>query len=335
MGCPLGMLLAVLAGASPSVAVLSSRGGETELRFQPVGSQVLAPVVARLSHADGSSIAGAVIPGTRTVVVSALVTEGVDASFASALFRMDEGRPPTLLAPGLAGGSRPWVSAEGRIFVSRGQPGPVIEDGRIDALTIDEVQLDGQLRTVYRTAGYVTYLVGSYGHELVVYEVQPHTARLIAIHEDTGVVRPIVSKMVPLAHDFVLDVPRRRLLYTQGEPTARRWTVQSVDVSKGGVLSFVSGPEVTLIPTVFPDGRVAVHGHRGSGLIDVTSQERVLAPQGDGFERVRFFLNGLAFGLHECPSQFPQMFVIHLASGERVPLRTAPAARLELAGVVP
>jgi hypothetical protein len=260
-----------------------------------------------------------------------------DLSFATALIRLEAGKPARVLADQLAYGSRPLVTAEGRVFVSRGVAGREPSDGheamRVDALSIDEIDPGtGARRPVYATSGYVTFLAGSLGRELIIYEVSPAGARLISVHVDTFAVREIVPAMAPLARDFVVDATRHRVLFTQGTPGGDRWFVEEVDLNTGASVHVAEGPEVTLLPTLLVDGRVLISGGAGEGLraLDGT---RVIAAQGPGFERIRAQRRGLIIGLHEQPGEFPTIFASR--DGKPVPCAAPVDSRLDVAGVTP
>lgn len=331
----LAALVLCLAG-SPEIALISSEGQLAELRFQPLGASELAAPVARFSHAEGSSVQGSLLPGTRVVVASATLRAGGDLSFSNSLVRLEAGKAPRALASQLAYGSRPLVTAEGRVFVSRGVAGqePLIPskvEGRVDALSIEEIDpTTGARRTVYSTRGFATFLAGTWGRELVVYEVTPSGARLIAVQIDTMAVRELLPSMVPMARDFIVDAPRHRVLFTQF--AAERWVVEQVDLVTLVSARLAEGAEVTLLPAVLTDGRVVISRGAGEGLSTLDGR-RALAPQGPGFERISLQHKGLIIGLHERPSEFPSVFASK--DGLAVPLKAPLESRLELAGVIP
>jgi hypothetical protein len=322
--------------AAPEVALFDSAGDSTRLRFQPIGSTTLATVAATLVHAEDSTVLGALLPGRKVVLATAVVDRVRDESFAAGLFRLEAGAPNRLLVDRVAVSTRPLVLECGRVFVQRGRPGEVTEAGRVDALSIDEVDPDsGKARTVYEARGFTTFLAGAQGRELVVYEVGLEGARLLAVHVDTLSVRTLVAKLPPLAFDFTVDAARRRVVFTLGEPGVERWRVVAVDLSTGVLSALAEGPSVALVPAVLPDGRVAYARGAGQGLTLAGSDARVLAPQGPGFERLRAVARGVAVGLHEVPSDFPRLFTVTLADGRALATAAPARARLDVAGVVP
>lgn len=319
--------------ASAEVAVLSSQNDVAELRFQPLGAAELVPPVARFSHAEGSAVKGSLIPRSRVVVASATMFPGGDLSFANSLIRLEAGKSPRVLADQLVYGSRPLVTAEGRVFVSRGVAGLEPVDGRdalrVDALSIEEIDpTTATRRVVYSSAGYLTFLAGALGRELIIYEVAPLGARLIAVHADTFAVRELLHAMAPLGRDFVVDAPRHRVLFTQG--VADRWLVEQVDLITGASSRLAEGAEVTLMPAVLSDGRVLLN--RGEGLRTLEGAP-VFPANGRGFERISFQQKNLIVGLLQRPSDFPVLFAVK--DGATQVLAAPSQSRLDVAGVIP
>lgn len=324
------VLLSVV--AAPEVALLSSQGEVGELRFQPLGAAELTAPVARFSHGEGSAVLGALLPHSRVVVAAVATRAQGDLSYATVLLRIEGGKETRVLADGLSYGSRPLVTTEGRVFVARGKAGDERPGAmREDALSIEEVDpANGRRRLVYSAQGYLTFLAGVLSRELIVYEVMPTRARLIGIHADTLAVREIVPSMAPMARDFGVDAAKRRVVFTQSKDG--RWCVEEVDLVTGVSRVLATGPEVTLLPTVWTDGRVLISGGPGTGL-STPEGSRVLPPQGPGFERVRIQREGTLVGLHEKPGDFPAVF----ASKDGKPLRvvTPINSRLDVAGLTP
>lgn len=335
----LPLTLALFLAGTPEVAILSSQGEVAELRFQPLGATELTAPVARFSHGEGSAVLGSLLPRGRVVVASATMASRGDLSFATVLLRLEAGKPARVLADQLAYGSRPLVTAEGRVFVSRGVAAgaPSGVEGaasfRLDALSVEEIDpTTAKTRRVYATHGAFTFLAGALGRELIIYEVTARAARLIAVHVDTLAVREVLPTMAGLAHDFVVDAPRRRVLFTEGTPGGRTWFVEEVDLLSGASKRLVEGPEVTLLPAVLPDGRVLISKGPGEGL-ETPGGERVVPARGTGFERLVVQQKGLIVGLHERPSDFPSVFASQ--DGRSVPLAAPPGCRLDVAGVTP
>lgn len=331
------LFVAMTLAAAPEVALLTSREGMTELRFQRVGDAALAPAVARVSHAPGETVRGAVLPGTRAVLASVVLGGLKDLSFASALYRLEAGQPARALVDRVALAHAPVVTAEGRVFVSRGVAGPPAPGSyRVDALTVEEVDAaTGATRVVHRAQGLAAVAVGALGREVLVYEVLPERARLIAVHADSLAVRVLLPELEPLARDFVVDAPRRRLLFTQGTAGRDEWHVVAVELDTGRLSRLAQGPSVALLPTVFPSGEVAYAPAAGRGLVAAQTDSPRLRAQGPGFERVRAFAAGLAVGLHEVPSEFARPFAVRLADGAALAVAAPPGSLVEIGGVLP
>lgn len=310
----LSLLASLLVAAQPAVAVLSSSGSVGELRFQPADATDLAAPAVRFTHADGSPVLGSLLPASRVVVATAVMQARGDVSFGSVLLRLEAHRPARVLADDVVYGSRPHVSGEGRVFVSRGRAGSEVSpQGRVDSLVVDEVNaVTAKARTVYSAQGFLTFIAGSLGRELFIYELTTRGARLIAVHVDTLGVRVLIDDMVPLARDFVVDASARRLLFTQGTPFDDAWFVEQLDLVTAQRAVVARSKEPTLLPAVV-NGKVVfnVGPHERFGRL--------------GYTRVQ---HGSLF-LHEVPGGFPVAFV----NEQR--LVTPPDSRLDLAGVAP
>lgn len=321
----LSLVLFATLSASPQVAVLSVEQGHGALRFQGADA-VLAEPVARVELAEGSPLLGSLLPGTRTVIATGVVQPRGDLSFGSALFRLEAGKPTTQLIDRVVYGSRPLISSEGRVFVSRGKMGPALTGAmRVDALTIEEINpATGVNRVVLSTSGWAAFLAGSVGRELVIYEIAPSGARLLLVHVDTLAQRSLIT-VEPSAHDFVVDARRNRVLFTQRDGDGFR--VDAVSLGDGASSTLARGTEVTLLPAVLADGRVLISGGAGKGL--QTPEGAVIIPaQGEGFER----LISDRVVLHERPSEASS---IHLLTGARSQKLPTPSGVLDVAGVLP
>lgn len=199
------VFLAGRAAAEP-VALLATepQGEETALYLVEPGAPLGAPV-ARFEHLEGASVQAAVVPGTRTVLAVADRTPAFDRSFASALVKLAPGAPPTWLCDRVVVASRPLITADGRVFVSRGRAGkPRDGELRVDDLTIDEIDpRTGRARTVHTMRGYLLYLAGASGDEIFVYRIRPDGADVIAL-SPTGQ-RTVVASLAPTARRFSVD----------------------------------------------------------------------------------------------------------------------------------
>jgi hypothetical protein len=324
------MLLPLLLLASaPTVAVLSTSHDTTELRFQPL-APALAPVVARLRNDDGAGVRGALLPGSRSVLVVTQLAQARDASWASSLMRLEEGSLPRVLAEGLALGSAPLITAEGRVFVARGRAGPETEQLRVDALSIDEVNPGtGKLRTVYSAKGSLLHLAGAIGREVVVYAIDERGGQLLAVHVDTLAVRTLKDRFAPLAHDF--SVEGKRVLYTLGAQGSETYRVVSLE--DGVERELARADSVALLPFALPDGR-ATWVPSFTAPVTVLGGGALFASHG-AYDRLRFVRDGVAYGVTEVPGAFSSGFAVRLEGARALPFPTAPNARIELAGVTP
>lgn len=305
-------LLALVLTASPQVAVLTSHGSTGELRFQPLDAKEAAPPVASFSHAPGSPVLGALLPGTRAVVATAVMAERGDLSFSSVLLRLDEKAVRTL-ATGVVYGSRPLVTTEGRVFVSRGSPGALTSEGRVDALTVDEVNPEtGALRTVYSAPGFVLFLAGSVGREVFIYELAPGVARLVAVHADILGVRELAASLPPRARDFFVDAKRGRVVFTHSDGDA--WRVAELSLQSGAWRDVGTARDVAALPAVLGDGTLTFND----------------GPKGGAYERVVYVSPRLTLVSREAPGAFPVL--LQRGSDRRLPFTDM---RLDVAGVAP
>lgn len=330
----------LLSAAPPDLAVLATQpmGDTTELRFQRLGATELSAVAARFTHIEGSTVLGAVLPGTRVVLATAQATKQRDASYASGLYRLEAGKPSKLLVDRVAVSTRPVILPEGRVFVQRGTAGlPPTTRGerRLDTLSLDEVNPStGETRTLLSTRADLLFLAGALGRELVVYRVDDAGARLEALHVDTLGVR-LLGAIPDTAHDLVVDAAHQRVLFTAADAPTGHWRVLSLDLASQTLSTLAEGPSMALLPTLLPDGAVAFAPSEGGGLVRASNGARVLAPQGPGYERVRALVNGVAVGVHEVPSALPHLFAVRLADGAVLPLAAPKDVRLDVAGVLP
>lgn len=332
--------LTLLAAAPPEAALLCTAPQEpyTELRFQPLGQAEPAPTVARLPHVAGESVQGALLKGRRAVVAVAVAEPRRDLSFASRLYLLEPGAAPKELADRVLLGARPFVSSQGRVFVTRGAAGPLDFDPRlrlrVDALTVDEVDpRSGKVRTVLAFEGYAAFVFGEHKGALAVYRVGPEGGELLTVHPDALGVTP-VAKVTPLARDFAVDARAGAFVYTQGDAEGR-WWVESLEVATGKARVLARGESMALLPTVFPDGALGVSKGRGQGLVRAGENLPLLAAQGEGHLRVRAFAGSVAVGLDERPDGSAAPFAVDLRRGQKVPLGAPQGFRLDLAGVTP
>ncbi len=311
--------------SAPEVALLCTQGESTELRFQRAGTETLAPSIARFTHVTGEEAKGALLPGTRTVVAISRTSSAKDASFASSLVRLSAGQSPTALVDRVVYATRPLVTSDGRVFVSRGAAGP----SRVDSLSVDEVNTKtGAARSILHYDGFATFLAGAVDGEVLVYRVGPSGADLIAVQPETQSVRTVLPHLVPLARDFAVD--GHTLYFTQSAGRGE-WVVMRVDTKSGESTTVLHGTELTLLPTPLPNGFAYSPG-AAQGLRFVNGATALL-PRGPGFERVQAMHSGWAVGLDEVPSQLPTAFAVELSTGRALNVATPAGWRVDVAGV--
>jgi hypothetical protein len=334
------------AASGPTVALLVTRpgAGYTSLTLERAG-ETSAPVpVARFDHAEGAAVKGAILPGTSAVLAVADTVATRDLSFASSLFRVEPHRPAERLCDGLVYASRPLVTAAGRVFVSRGTAGPEPAAapklaGREDALSIDEINpATGGARTVHTFSGYLAFLAGEHGREILVYRVGAAGADLIGVDEDTGSVRVIAFSLLPLARDFSVDTARGAVVFQErDERDSRTWVVDRMDLATGARTRLAASSSMSLAPSVWPGGGVAYAPDSRGGLALIGREMKPIhAPTGDGVDQVQAISREGAWvaALHTRPGELPIAFAIESSTGRTLALPTAAGARVAIAGFV-
>lgn len=328
-------VIPLLLAATPEVAVLSTQPGTglTELRWQPVGARQLAKPLALVSHLEDATALGATLPGSRTVLVTASAEPKKDLSFASWLWALEPGQPAKVLAKNLSISTRPLVTSQGRVFVQRGVAGEAaLGEPRVDALTIDEVDLrTGVLRTVYATKGFTTFLAGEHDGRLLVYVVAPTGASLVAVHPDALSVTVLSSDLGGPARDFVRSGDL--LAYAFGDAELGTWRLATIDLSSGARVVRDGGVRDMARLPFFVRGQLGSLTAPGQALLGLEGQV-LLKAQGPGYPHLRFVTKGgIAIGLDERPSDFPDAFAANVETQGAVPLVTVKNARLDVAGV--
>lgn len=191
-------------GADVLLLATRPRTGVTTLHRARTGA-LSAPLVT-LAHHGEAVVRAAVHPGG-AVWATVDVEAARDPSFAASLLRLSPGRGPERLAEDVVYASRPLVTADGRVFVTRGSAGAVGPAGRVDELHVDEIDETGASRTVLAAPGFALFLAGAAGGELVLYHVVPEAqgsgarASLLAVDPDTAAVRAL-AQIPPFARDF-------------------------------------------------------------------------------------------------------------------------------------
>ena len=335
-----------VAASGPTVALLVTRPGSgyTSLVLTRAGASEAPAPVARFDHASGAVVKGAVLPGTSAVLAVADTAATRDLSFASSLFRVEPHRPAERLCEGLVYASRPLVTASGRVFVARGTAGPEPSaapklEGREDALAIDEIDPGtGHARTVHTFAGYLLFLAGAHGREILVYRVGAAGADLVGVDADSGGVRVIAPALLPFARDFSVDAERGAVVFEErDERDSRAWVVDRIDLASGARTRLATANSMSLAPSVWPGGGVAYSPDSRSGLTLIgRPMKGIRAPTREGVDQVQAISEGGAWvaALHTRPEQLPLAFVIEASTGRALALPSAADARVAIAGFV-
>lgn len=330
-----------------TVALLATRPGalHTSLYLARAGGSEAGAPVATFTHLAGAVVRGSVIPGTAIVVAAADSKPTRDLSFNASLFRLAPHEPPEALCDGVVHASRPLVTRDGRVFVSRGAAGaePTSAAGagemRVDALSIEEVDpATGALRTIHTFSGYLAFLAGALGSEVILYRVSPAGADIVAVDADTGSMRAVVPSLPPFARDFSVDEGARALVF-QGrhEANPRAWVVERVDLKSGERARLAESPSMNLAPHVWPGGGIAYNpdGRSGLALLGANAGDsEIRGPMGEGVDAV---LAGSQDGrwlaaLHTVQGALPVPFAIDTETGAIAALHGPPGARIAVAG---
>jgi hypothetical protein len=328
------------AATGPEVALLATAPGASHSSLylsQPGSAAAALAPVATITHAEDAAVRGAVVPGTSVVAVVADTKSVRDLSFAASLFRVAPHRPPEVVCDRVVHASRPLVTREGRVFVSRGVAGQAtLGSYRVDDLTIDEVDLaTGTTRAIHTFSGYLAYLAGSFGREILVYRVDAAGADLVAVDPDTGAVRTITT-LLPFARDFSVDEARGAIvLQERDEQDSRAWTIDRIDLASGARTRLVTSPSMSLAPFAWPGGGVvwSLDGRRGLSVLG-GGPPLTAAPLGPGVDLVRAVSQGGAWvaALHTVPSMLPVPFAVDARTGAAAAIPAPPGVRVEIAG---
>jgi hypothetical protein len=317
--CWNALIVAILALASSharaeGVALIASEPlGEMSEVYEVRPDTPLAAPVGRFQHLPGASVQAVVLPGSRTVLAVADRTPGRDLSFASGLVRLAPDSAPVWLCDRVVVASRPLVTPDGRVLVSRGRPGPETEGvARVDDLTIDVIDpATGQARTLLAMRGFLLYLAGVHGNEVYVYRVRPDGADVVALGPD-GAVRTVVPDLPPFARDFSIDASGALVFQNLA---GRRWVVERVNAHTHARARLGDKAELSEAPLVWPDGRMTLSARR-----------RLFAASSDGRH---------AAALRLAPGGFPVPELVDTTSGAARPLPAPPGRRVAIAGFVP
>ncbi len=330
----------IAATRAPRAALLATHPGaeHTSLFLVDVrGAADLAPVTT-FAHLPDATVRAAIVPGKSEVFATADTTPSRDMSFNASLFFLRPHTPPEQLVGRVVHASRPLVTPTGRVFVSRGEAGKEVEGKmRVDALTIDEIDpATGQARTVHQADGYLLYLAGSAGAEIVAYRIFPDHADVVAINPDTGTARSILKSLPPFARDFSIDAQGKYLVFqNRHESDSRTWVIERVEIATGKTNRLVSSPSMTLAPFLMPNGGV-LYNPPDRGLSPLDSSAPIAAPLGSGVDVVAAVSADGRYlaALHTLPSTFAVPFVVDMSTGAARVLPAPANTRVVLAGFV-
>jgi len=323
----------------PRVALVATRPGAelSSLYLVRAGEPGDPAPVATFGHLADAVVRAAVLPGSDVVLATADTTPGRDASFNASLFRLTPHAPPVTLVDRVVHASRPLVTRAARIFISRGAAGPEVDGQmRIDALSIEEVNgSTGQTRVVHAADGYLLFLVGAAGREIVLYRVLPKGADLVAVDPDSGALRPILKSMPPFARDFSIDAAGQRVVFqNRHESDAQTWVIEEVDLASGHKNRLFSSPSMALAPALLPKGSL-LYNPPGRGLSTLDAEMRVSSPLGAGVDVVAASTADERWiaALHTQPSALSVPFVLETTSGAAAVLPAPSGVRVEIAGI--
>lgn len=329
----------------PEVALVVTQpwASESSLHFVHASDTTLPKPLVRFTHEPDAEVKSVVLPGQRRVLAVVQLFPAKDESWASGLLRLSENEAPVMLADRVYHATRPWVTPQGRVFVQRGMAGPEPTEAdalagklRTDVLTVEEINpLTGQAHVVHATTGYVAFIAGSVGEELLLYRVRAEGADLVAVNMNNKNVRELMSSLVPMARDFQVDEQNNALWLTQADIPSSQFSVWKIDVRSGERQKKATGRLPSLSPSRWP-GQDFVYNPDGRGW--TLSSGQPLAPLGRGIDSVRAFSADEAWvlGVHAKESDFFKPFVMRV--GQREPqtwvLPVPTGLRSDVAGFV-
>jgi hypothetical protein len=208
----------------------------------------------------------------------------------------------------------------------------------VDTLTIDEVDPStGMLRTVHTASGYLAFLAGSYGREVLVYRVFPGGADVVGVDIDTSEERKIVPSLPPFARDFSVDPATGTLVYqSRHETNSHVWTIDRVDLVTLARERLFWSSSMNLVPFALPGGAVFFNPD-GRGGLTVLGGPSIGGPLGPGADWVLAVSEEgqSVAGLHTVQGKMPVPFLVDTASGQAAVLRAPEGARVAVAGFFP
>lgn len=337
------------AAQAPAVMMLSGPpgGDTTSLRLVTAGDATDPAPVATFRHLPGAVVRASAHPSGAALAV-ADTQPGRDASFNASLFKLTPGKRAVVLADRVVHASRPHVTEDGRLFVSRGRPGTASPTAmRLDKLTIDQVDPNtGTTTPLHQYVGQLLFMAGSASGELFVYRIDDQGADLVAIDVSSGAVRSIAPKVLPFARDFSVDAPNRKLIFQQRHVSdSRRWVVTRMDLDTGATESLFESASYAMVPYAWPGGSVAFNDQPKLGLAvrDAAGTSTRAGSLGTGVDvvldawvpKAGSAAGAYVAGLHQNPGSLPEAFVAKASTGEMWRLPVPAGERATIAGFAP
>ena len=190
----------------------------------------------------------------------------------------------------------------------------------------------GKATTVHSFSGHAAFVFGEHQGALALYRITPEGGEFLTVHPDAFGLA-LHHRLYPLARDFAVDSKKGAFVYTTGD-TEGRWWVEELDLATHKTRQLAQGDSMALLPTVFPDGSVAISRGRGKGLARAGGDDAVLPAQGEGHAHVRAFFGTVAAGLDERPDGSATPFAYDFKRGQKLLLAAPADLRLDFAGVV-
>ncbi len=329
-----------LVGAPALAMVATVPGDGTSRLYVARPGEPLPPAVLEFQHLPGGSLRAEVWSDAPMVLATAPTTPGRDRSFDGGLYRLDPQSGAQLLCGDVVHAARPLITPDGRVFVARGTAGPWPADPatvRVDELTIDEVDpLTGAVTPIHHHSGHLAHLAGWHDGRLLVYQVGPGSAQIVAVSPATGKTTVLVASLPAFARDFSVDSVSETLVYRgRHEDDPRRWVVDALELATGAETRLFEGDSFSLAPHVWPGGGVAINpGRRGLRLLG--SGDSLVSPMGPGVDLVRGVSQDHRYValLHTVQGRLPLPFVVDRQTSRLAPVPTPPAARVAVAGFV-
>ncbi|MFL5320503.1 MAG: hypothetical protein ACJ790_12655 [Myxococcaceae bacterium] len=300
-------------------------------------------VWATISHLSGATVMGTLLPDGKSAALIAETTPTRDRSWDSSLVVVGDDGSVRTLADRVYASTRPFLTPTGELLVTRGiagiEPEPVkgiSQPLRMDEITVDAVSpVTGEARTVWRTRGYLSFIAGVAGNEVIVYDLGPGATPLRAIDLTTGNARTVIPDL-RLARDFRVAAGGKWMTFTQHVPeTLDDWRVMKMELSTGSRTEVVREPTIALFAS--PLGSAISFNRFGARGLSLDDGREIPCPFGEGADEVLAWSadGSWAAGLHTVPSSFSSPFLLDLRSNELRAVPLPPNVRADVLGVLP